>query len=241
LLRLQQCYINGKWVSTNTAIDVRDPATGDVIGQTAFCSKIDANAAIYAAHAALPAWSALGVDKRCEYVSKIASTLSNAEVMNDIGTILTNEQGKALVEGRGEIAYAASFFDYFAKEMKNIVDEADQQGPSANWKFTVRHQPVGVVAAITPWNFPAAMIARKAGAALVTGCTFVVKPSELTPFTAYALAEVCHRVGLPKGMHDLTLLSATFCFLICFFVCMRCVSKLSMSKMIYIYTIFIFH
>ena len=185
---------DGEW------IDVLDPATRRVIGSVPAMGSAEAQRAVSAAAAALPAWRARTAADRAAILRRWhASTLAHAE---DLARIMTAEQGKPLAEARGEIAYAAGFLEWFAEEARRIYGDVIP-APRADTRIMVIKQPVGVVAAITPWNFPAAMITRKVGAALAAGCTIVLKPSELTPLTSLALAALAEEAGVPAGVFNI--------------------------------------
>lgn len=190
-------YINGSWHSSEECFDVVNPANGETIAQVCNGGAEQTELAIQSAKAALPAWSALSAGARGQLLRRWYELMM--ENQHELGTLLTLEQGKPLAEGKGEIAYGAAFIDWFAEEGKRIYGDTIP-APSADKQIVVIKQPVGVVAAITPWNFPNAMIARKAAAALAAGCTFVVRPSELTPLSALAMAELAERAGIPAGV-----------------------------------------
>ena len=195
----EQCYIDGLWVGANSGetVAIANPATQDIIGNVPIMGKAETEAAITAANNALPAWRALTAKERSQKLRRWFELMhENAE---DLALMMTTEQGKPLAESRGEVTYAASFIEWFAEEAKRIYGDTIP-GHQADKRLTVIKQPVGVTAAITPWNFPAAMITRKAGPALAAGCTMVVKPAPQTPFTALALAELAHRAGIPAGV-----------------------------------------
>ncbi len=197
LLR-EQCYVDGAWIGTGT-IEVADPASGEVLGSVPSLGADETRAAIAAAEAALPAWRAKTAGERSKLLRRWFDLMM--AVQDDLAMILTREQGKPLAEAKGEIAYAASFVEWFAEEAKRVYGEVI---PShrADSRIVVIRQPVGVVAAITPWNFPAAMITRKAAPALAAGCTMVLKPATQTPFSALALAVLAERAGIPKGVFN---------------------------------------
>jgi succinate-semialdehyde dehydrogenase/glutarate-semialdehyde dehydrogenase len=195
----EQCYIDGLWVGANSGetVAIANPATQEIIGNVPVMGKAETEAAITAANNALPAWRALTAKERSQKLRRWFELMhENAE---DLALMMTTEQGKPLAESRGEVTYAASFIEWFAEEAKRIYGDTIP-GHQADKRLTVIKQPVGVTAAITPWNFPAAMITRKAGPALAAGCTMVVKPAPQTPFTALALAELAHRAGIPAGV-----------------------------------------
>ena len=198
LLR-QQCYIDGAWSAADdgATIDVFNPATGERIGSVPRMGAAETGRAIAAASAAWPAWRKKTARERSVILRKWNDLmLANAD---DLALLMTAEQGKPLAESRGEITYAASFIEWFAEEAKRIEGET-LQSPWPDRRVLVTKEPIGVCAAITPWNFPAAMITRKAGPALAAGCPMVVKPAELTPFSALALAELAERAGVPRGV-----------------------------------------
>jgi len=195
----QQAYIAGEWVSADSGktIDVTDPATGKVIGTVPNMGAAEARRAIEAAQAAQAAWAARTAKDR----AKVLRTWFDLMMANqeDLAKLLTWEQGKPLAEARTEIAYAASFIEWFAEEGKRLYgDTIPAHGTDK--RIVVLKQPIGVCAAITPWNFPSAMITRKCGPALAAGCTMVLKPATATPYSAFALAELAERAGVPKGV-----------------------------------------
>ncbi len=195
----QQCYVGGGWIDADSgALSViANPATGDIVGHVPELGAVETRRAIEAAHAAWPGWRALTAQARAAILRRWFTLL--LEHQEDLATLMTLEQGKPLAEARGEIAYAASFIEWFAEEGKRVYgDTIPAHQPDK--RILVLKEPVGVCAAITPWNFPAAMIARKAGAALAAGCTMVVKPAPQTPFSALALAALAEQAGLPAGV-----------------------------------------
>jgi succinate-semialdehyde dehydrogenase/glutarate-semialdehyde dehydrogenase len=198
LLR-QQCYIDGAWCDARDAatIAVVNPATGETLGTVPRMGALETAHAIAAANAAWPAWRKKGARERGLILRKWNDLM--IENADDLALIMTAEQGKPLAESKGEIAYAAAFIEWFAEEGKRIEGDT-LQSPWPDRRLLVTREPIGVCAAITPWNFPAAMITRKAGPALAAGCPMVVKPAELTPFSALALAVLAERAGLPKGV-----------------------------------------
>jgi succinate-semialdehyde dehydrogenase/glutarate-semialdehyde dehydrogenase len=207
LLR-QQCYIDGQWLDARAGgtRQVRNPATAAVIGTVPDMGMAETHAAIEAAAAAFPAWAARTAKDRAALLRRWHELmLANAD---DLATLMTAEQGKPLAEAKGEIVYAASFIEWFAEEGKRVYGDVIP-GHQPDKRIFVLRQPVGVVAAITPWNFPAAMITRKAGPALAAGCTFVCKPAMQTPYSALAMAELAHRAGIPKGVFSVITGSAT--------------------------------
>ncbi|MBB1321247.1 NADP-dependent succinate-semialdehyde dehydrogenase [Shewanella sp. SR43-8] len=198
LLR-QQCYINGQWCNADSGktIAIANPGTHEVIGHVPVMGNAETLAAIDAANAALPAWRALTAKDRGQKLRRWFELM--LQHSDDLALLMTTEQGKPLAEAKGEVAYAASFIEWFAEEAKRVYGDTIP-GHQADKRITVIKQPVGVTAAITPWNFPAAMITRKAAPALAAGCTMVVKPAPQTPFTALALAELAERAGIPAGV-----------------------------------------
>jgi succinate-semialdehyde dehydrogenase/glutarate-semialdehyde dehydrogenase len=195
----EQCYVDGGWADADgkQTIAVTNPATGGVIGGIPKMGAVETRRAVEAADRALPAWRARLAKERAAILRKwFELMLANQD---DLALIMTTEQGKPLPEAKGEIAYAASFLEWFAEEGKRVYGDVI---PTvwADRRLVVIKQPVGVCGAITPWNFPAAMIARKVGPALAAGCTIVVKPATQTPFSALAMAELAERAGLPKGV-----------------------------------------
>jgi len=192
-----QCYIDGEWSSSSNTQSVMNPATGSVLGTVPKMGREEARRAIEAAERAWPAWRAKTAKERAAILRKwFDLMMANQE---DLAQILTAEQGKPLSEARGEIAYGASFIEWFAEEGKRAYgDVIPQHQPDK--RVLVIKQPIGVSALITPWNFPNAMITRKAGPALAAGCTVVIKPAGQTPYSALAMAELGERAGLPKGV-----------------------------------------
>ncbi|MFO7642474.1 MAG: NADP-dependent succinate-semialdehyde dehydrogenase [Candidatus Competibacteraceae bacterium] len=195
----QQCYVAGSWIDADhgAATTVTNPATGATLGQVPEVGAAETRRAIEAAHAALPGWRALTARDRAALLRRWFGLL--LEHQDDLAVLMTLEQGKPLAEARGEIAYAASFLEWFAEEGKRVYGDTIP-APQPHQRILVLKEPVGVCAAITPWNFPAAMIARKAGAALAAGCPMVVKPALQTPFSALALAALAERAGMPAGV-----------------------------------------
>ena len=194
----QAIYLNGAWHEPGTeAIEVTNPATGEVLGRVPKASREDTRRAIEAANAAFPDWAARTARERSTVMRRWYELI--VENADDLAAILTAEQGKPFAEARGEILYGASFFEWFAEDTKRISGETIP-APSRDKRLLVIRQPIGVCAAITPWNFPMAMIPRKAGPAIAAGCTMVLKPASATPFSALALAELGERAGLPKGV-----------------------------------------
>ncbi|WP_160122261.1 NAD-dependent succinate-semialdehyde dehydrogenase [Rhodovarius lipocyclicus] len=195
----QANYIDGAWVqaASGKTITVRNPATGEVVGQVPALSAAETRAAIEAAHAAFPAWRKLLAKERAAILMRLAALMhANAD---DLAAIMTAEQGKPLAEAKGEVVYSASFLEWFAEEGKRVYGDIIPQNAQGR-RILVSKEPIGVFAAITPWNFPSAMITRKAGPAWAVGCTGVIRPASQTPFSALALAELAERAGMPKGV-----------------------------------------
>ncbi len=198
LLR-QQAYVNGQWCDADSGArtEIRNPATDELIGSVPNMGRGETRRAIEAAQAAQPAWRALTAKARANLLRNwFELILANQE---DLARIMTAEQGKPLAEARGEIAYAASFIEWFAEEAKRAYGDVIP-GHASDKRILVQKEAVGVTAAITPWNFPSAMITRKAGPALAVGCAMVLKPAPQTPFSALALAALAERAGIPAGL-----------------------------------------
>jgi succinate-semialdehyde dehydrogenase/glutarate-semialdehyde dehydrogenase len=200
LLRVD-LYVDGEWTPASDAarFDVTDPATGDLVGAVAGATREDTRRAIAAAAAALPAWAALPAKERSAAMRRWFDLIVDSA--DDLAVILTAEQGKPVAEAKGEILYGAAFIEWFAEEAKRVYGETIPHNVP-NRRLLVLKQPIGVCAAITPWNFPMAMIPRKAGPALGAGCTMVLKPASATPLSALALAELAGRAGLPAGVFN---------------------------------------
>src|SRR5881275_2294101 len=195
----QKCYINGKWVDAlnRGTIPVTNPATGEALGTVPRMGAEETRQAIEAADRALPGWRAKTAKERAQILRRwFDLMMANQE---DLATLMTSEQGKPLAESKGEIAYAAAFIEWFGEEGKRIYGDTIPAHASDK-RIVVTKEPIGVCAAITPWNFPAAMITRKAGPALAAGCTMVIKPATYTPYSALALCELAERAGIPKGV-----------------------------------------
>ena len=204
----QQCYINGQWADADSGktIDVTNPATGEVLGTIPNMGTAETRRAIEAANAAWAGWRKKTAKERANILRKLFNLMM--ENQEDLAILMTAEQGKPMAESKGEIAYAASFIEWFAEEGKRTYgDVIPAHQPDK--RIVVTKEPVGVVAAITPWNFPSAMITRKAGPALAAGCPIVLKPATQTPFSALALAELAHRAGVPAGIFNVITGSAT--------------------------------
>ncbi|MBK3798849.1 NADP-dependent succinate-semialdehyde dehydrogenase [Azospirillum brasilense] len=198
LLRFQ-CFVDGRWIDADSGktVEVTNPADGSVLGSVPMMGADETRRAIDAAEHAWPAWRALTAKERAKTLRTwFDLMMANQE---DIARIMTAEQGKPLAEARGEVAYAASFIEWFAEEGKRVYgDTIPQHLPGR--RIVVTKEPIGVTAAITPWNFPAAMITRKAGPALAAGCPMVIKPATATPLTALAMAVLAERAGIPAGI-----------------------------------------
>jgi succinate-semialdehyde dehydrogenase/glutarate-semialdehyde dehydrogenase len=197
----QQCYVDGTWIDATggATLPVDNPATREVLGTVPKLGVAETRSAIEAAHAAFPVWAARSAKDRAALLRRWHDLmLAHAD---DLAVLMTAEQGKPLAEARGEVLYAASFIEWFAEEGKRLYGDVIP-GHQPDKRIFVLRQPVGVVAAITPWNFPAAMITRKAGPALAAGCTFVCKPATQTPYSALAMAELAHRAGIPRGVFN---------------------------------------
>ncbi|SEP36704.1 NADP-dependent succinate-semialdehyde dehydrogenase [Pseudomonas sp. Snoq117.2] len=195
----QQAYVDGAWIDADSGatVSVDNPATGETLGTIPKLGRAETKRAIDAANRALPAWRALTAKERSAKLRRWYELM--IENQDDLGRLMTLEQGKPLAEAKGEIAYAASFIEWFAEEAKRIYGDTIP-GHQADKRILVIKQPIGVTAAITPWNFPTAMITRKAGPALAAGCTMVIKPASQTPYSALALVELAERAGIPKGV-----------------------------------------
>ena len=200
----QQAYINGQWVGADAGatLAVDNPATGALIGTVPNMGAAETRRAIEAAGAAFPLWAAKTAKERSIILTRWAELI--VQNVDDLAVLMTSEQGKPLAEARGEILSGAAYIQWFAEEGRRVYGDVIPQ-PRGGQRLLVVKQPVGVCGAITPWNFPSSMIARKAGAALAVGCTLVVKPSDLTPFSALALAELAERAGLPAGVLNIVI------------------------------------
>ena len=204
----QQALINGRWrdASSKETLAVTNPANGQQLGSVPKMGAAETREAIDAAAGALPAWRALTAKERSSILRRWFELMM--EHQDDLARLMTLEQGKPLAEAKGEISYAASFIEWFAEEGKRIYGDTIP-GHQADKRLLVIKQPIGVTAAITPWNFPSAMITRKAGPALAAGCTMVLKPASQTPFSALALAELANRAGIPEGVFNVVTGSAS--------------------------------
>src|ERR1700678_1875070 len=208
LLLREMCYIDGGWAPADGGgtVAVHNPATAEKLGVIPNMGEAETKRAIAAAAAALPAWAARTAKDRATALRRWFDLMLVHQ--GRLAALMTAEQGKPLAESKGEIAYAASFIEWFAEEAKRLYGDVIP-GHQPDKRILVLRQPVGVVAAITPWNFPAAMITRKAGPALAAGCTMVCKPATQTPYSALALAELAERAGIPKGVFNVITGSAT--------------------------------
>ena len=197
----QACYIDGRWVEATggNEINVDDPSTGEIIGSVPKMGAAQTRQAIEAAARAFPDWRSRTAKERAAVIRRWFDLMIANQ--DDLAHLMTLEQGKPLTESRGEIMYAASFLEWFSEEAKRVYGDTIPPH-QADKRIVVIKEPVGVVACITPWNFPAAMITRKAGPALAAGCTVVLKPASQTPFSALALAELADRAGVPKGVFN---------------------------------------
>ena len=196
LLR-NQAFLNGAWVGASASFNVINPADGSMIGAVPNMGAEETRKAIDAAHAAFPAWAAKTAKERAAVMRKWFELMMLHA--NDLAALMTSEQGKPLTEARGEVVYGASFIEWFAEEAKRVSGDV----MASTWtdkRMVVLKQPIGVCAAITPWNFPIAMITRKVAPAIAAGCTIVIKPAEQTPLSALAMAELAHRAGMPAGV-----------------------------------------
>jgi succinate-semialdehyde dehydrogenase/glutarate-semialdehyde dehydrogenase len=203
----QKCFIDGQWVQADDAstLDVYNPSTSALIGTIPKMGAAETQRAIQAANAALPAWRSKTGKERAAILRRWFDLIMEKQEI--LAQIMTAEQGKPIAEARGEVVYGASFIEWFAEEAKRVYgDTIPQHAPDK--RIVVIKQPVGVVAAITPWNFPNAMITRKCGPALAAGCTVVVKPATMTPYSALALAALAERAGLPGGVFNVVTGSA---------------------------------
>jgi succinate-semialdehyde dehydrogenase/glutarate-semialdehyde dehydrogenase len=195
----QSAYVDGAWVTAPRTIAVDNPATGETLGTVPSLGAADTRRAIEAAAAAFPAWRARTAKDRAHVLRRWADLM--LEHQDDLARLMTLEEGKPLAESRGEVAYAAAFLEWFGEEGTRVYGDTIP-GHQPDKRLVVLKQPVGVVACITPWNFPLAMITRKAGPAAASGCTVVLKPASQTPFSALALAELGERAGLPPGVFN---------------------------------------
>ncbi|MEX6156725.1 NAD-dependent succinate-semialdehyde dehydrogenase [Providencia manganoxydans] len=196
----QSCYINGQWVDNAKTISVTNPVDQSVLGTVPSLSIDQVNDAIIKAHQAMEGWGKLTAKARSIILRRWFTLIEDN--IDDLGLLMTLEQGKPLQEAKGEIRYAASFIEWFAEEGKRVYGETIPQTVTSNRISTIK-QPIGVCSAITPWNFPAAMITRKAAPALAAGCSMIIKPASETPFTALALAALAEQAGIPAGVFNI--------------------------------------
>ncbi|HHD56734.1 MAG TPA: NAD-dependent succinate-semialdehyde dehydrogenase, partial [Desulfobulbaceae bacterium] len=197
----QQCFIGGNWLSSpsGATLNVHNPATGELIGTVPSLGRKETALAIDAAGTAWPKWRAMTAHERARIIRRWYDLI--VEYQNDLAVIMTAEQGKPLAESLGEVLYGAAFVEWFAEEAKRVYGDTIPMAQSGK-RIIVIKQPVGVCAAITPWNFPSAMITRKAAPALAAGCPVVIKPAAQTPFSALALAELANEAGMPVGVFN---------------------------------------
>ena len=195
----QANFIGGKWMAADdgATLTVRNPSTGNIVGTVPALGALETRRAIDAAHLAFPGWRALLAKERAAILRKLFDLMIAAT--DDLAIIMTAEQGKPLAESRGEIAYAASFLEWFAEEGKRAYGDTIPQNARGR-RIIVTKEPIGVFAAITPWNFPAAMITRKTGPGWAAGCTGVIRPASQTPYSALAIAVLAERAGMPPGV-----------------------------------------
>lgn len=202
----EDCFIGGRWIGGDARLEVTSPATGKTVGTVPKFGRAETRAAIDAADSAFADWRRRPAAERADYCRKIYQALMDHQ--EELGRLLTIEMGKPLAEAKGEVAYAANFFKWFGEEARRVYGDV-VPSPWADKRIIVTKEPVGVVGSITPWNFPTAMIARKAAAALATGCTIVCKPASQTPFSALAYGVISEIVGLPKGVLNVVTGSAS--------------------------------
>src|SRR5580704_11879751 len=197
----EACYVDGKWVqaASRDTIAVDNPATGEIIGKVPALSGAETREAIEAANRAFSTWSRTTAKERAGALRRWFDLIMQNQ--EDLARLMTIEQGKPVAESRAEVAYAGAFLEWFGEEAKRVYGDTIPANQSDK-RIVVLKQPIGVVACITPWNFPLAMITRKAAPAIGSGCTVVVKPAEQTPFSALALAELAERAGVPKGVFN---------------------------------------
>ncbi|HEX9808100.1 MAG TPA: aldehyde dehydrogenase family protein, partial [Alphaproteobacteria bacterium] len=197
----QKCYVDGEWVGADdgAAFEVTNPADGSVLGTVPSLGRAETRRAIEAANKAFPAWRAKTAKERAGVLRRLHDLMiANAD---DLAMLMTLEQGKPLTEAKGEVVYSAAFIEWFGEEGKRIYGDTIPQNVPGR-RIVVVKEPIGVVASITPWNFPSAMITRKAGPALAAGCTVVCRPASQTPYSALALAELAERAGIPAGVFN---------------------------------------
>ncbi|MCK5070978.1 MAG: aldehyde dehydrogenase family protein, partial [Desulfocapsa sp.] len=195
----QECYLNGEWVGSKETIDVHNPADNKLLGMVPSLDAKITKETIDAAQDAYLLWKNLTAKERSDYLRKWFDLIIAHKT--DLARIMTSEQGKPLKEAEGEVLYGASYVEWFAEEAKRVYGDTIPMAQPGK-RIVVLKEPVGVCAAITPWNFPSAMITRKSAPALAAGCPVVVKPAAQTPFSAMALAELAHRAGMPRGVFN---------------------------------------
>ncbi|MFM1653632.1 NAD-dependent succinate-semialdehyde dehydrogenase [Brevibacillus sp. B_LB10_24] len=195
-------YINGAWIRTDETLDVINPATGEVVGQVSMSGREETKRAIASAKEAFPAWSGLAVDERVAYLHRIVAKLEQDR--DKLARLITREMGKSIHNARYEVGSTIAFFQWFAEEARRLYGRS-VPASAANKRIMVNRQPVGVVSAITPWNFPLSMIARKLAPALAVGCTVVLKPSKEAPLSAVELFKIFDEIGLPNGVANLVI------------------------------------
>ena len=198
-LKRDRAYVDGEWIETSARVQVIDPSSEESLGSVPRCGAAETEAAIDAAERAFPEWSARAAKDRAGYLHTMAQAMSARE--EELARLITLEMGKPLKESVGEVRYAASFLTWFAEEARRNYGETIP-APSPDRRIVVIRQPVGVAGAITPWNFPSAMITRELGPALAVGCTLVLKSAEVTPLSALALAAIAEEAGLPRGVFN---------------------------------------
>src|SRR5687767_15557480 len=204
----QSCYVDGGWMdaASGASVAVDNPASGEIVGTVPKFGAAETRKAIEAANRAFPEWRRKTAKERAAVLRRWYELMLQHQ--EDLARLMTIEQGKPLVESRGEVAYSAAFLEWFGEEAKRVYGDTIP-GHQADKRIVVIKQPIGVVACITPWNFPLAMITRKAGPAIASGCTVVLKPASQTPFSALALAELAERAGIPKGVFNVVTGSAS--------------------------------
>ncbi len=201
-----QLYIDGQWVDGNGTLDVTDPSDGSVIAKVATAGDAEIEAALTAAHRAAPAWAKTAPRVRAEMLRKAFELM--IQEADYLAELISKENGKAITDAKGEVAYAAEFFRWFSEEAVRIAGDF-RMAPSGDKRILVTHQPVGLSLLITPWNFPAGMATRKIGPAIAAGCTMILKPAGETPLTALAIVDILDRAGVPKGVINLILPTPT--------------------------------
>ena len=201
-----QLYIDGQWVDGNGTLDVTDPSDGSVIAKVATAGDAEIEAALAAAHRAAPAWAKTAPRVRAEMLRKAFELM--IQEADYLAELISKENGKAITDAKGEVAYAAEFFRWFSEEAVRIAGDF-RMSPSGDKRILVTHQPVGLSLLITPWNFPAGMATRKIGPAIAAGCTMILKPAGETPLTALAIVDILDRAGVPKGVVNLILPTPT--------------------------------